>query len=74
MRAEIAELSEGDVWDVVRSFRVDGHLIELLRRPDSGYAVVGYEADGRARLLGNPEETLSAAVRTSKWHRLRTWD
>jgi hypothetical protein len=74
LRAEIAELSEGEVWDVVRAFRVDGHLIELLHSPDAGYALVGYEADGKARLLGNPDDCLRTAVRTSLWSKLRTWD
>lgn len=74
MHSEIAKLSEGDVWEVLRSFRVDGHLVELLYLPGTGYALVGYEADGRALLLGNPEATVDTAVRSSHWHKLRTWE
>ena len=70
LRREIAEKTGAEVWDVLRSFTVDGRNVNLIHMPGAGYALVAHDEHGEM-LLGKPEQSVRTMLATVQWHKVQ---
>ena len=59
----IEENTGGEVWDRLRSFRVDGHNVDLIHMPGTGFALIADTKDDPS-LLSNPSRSVQAMLET----------
>lgn len=70
LRQQIADQLKGEVFEVLRSFRISGRLVELLHSSAEGYTLVMYREDGRNYQLSNPDQSLETMLGTVQWDEL----